>query len=119
MPRKALAGEGIPIRLRVTNAGNHPLTLHLRGRPIAFDIVVSRDDGSVAWRRLQGSMIAMVLQLRTLEPGETLLLEDVWQAYVAKGTHVAPGDYTVVGELLTDAPLPLRTSPAPLRLLAP
>jgi hypothetical protein len=116
VPREVQAGEPVPMTLRVTNTGDRPLTLHLRGRPIAFDLVVSRQDGSLVWRRLEGAMIAMVLQVRTLAPGETLQLEDVWQQQGARGTRVGPGDYTVTAALLTDSPTPLRSSPTSLRI---
>jgi uncharacterized protein (DUF58 family) len=118
VPREVQAGEPVPMTLRVTNTGDRPLTLHLRGRPIAFDLVVSREDGSIVWRRLEGAMIAMVLQVRTIAPGETLRLEDVWQQQAARGTRVSPGDYTVTAALLTDSPTPLRSSSTSLRIVA-
>lgn len=118
VPREVQAGEAVPMTLRVTNATDRPLTLRLRGRPIAFDLVVTREDGSIVWRRLEGAMIAMVLQVRTLAPGETLQLEDVWQQQAARGTRAGPGNYTVTAALLTDSPTPLRSPPTPLRIVA-
>jgi hypothetical protein len=117
-PPEVRAGEAVPLTLRVTNTGDRPLTLHLRGRPVAFDLVVSRGDGSIVWRRLEGAMIAMVLQVRTLAPGEALLLEDTWRQQTTRGARVPPGDYTVTAELLIDSPLPLRSSPSSLRIVA-
>jgi hypothetical protein len=118
VPPVVRAGEAVPLTLRVTNPGDRPLTLHLRGRPIAFDLVVRDEDGSVVWRRLEGAMIAMVLQVRTLAPGEMLVLEDTWRHQTTRGTAVRPGDYTVTAALLTDSPTPLRSSPSSLRIIA-
>ncbi|MGH7519169.1 MAG: BsuPI-related putative proteinase inhibitor [Gemmatimonadales bacterium] len=118
VPREVRVGEPVPMTLRVTNTADRPLTLRLRGRPIAFDLVVRRDDSTIVWRKLEGAMIAMVLQLRTLAPGETLELEDVWRQQDAEGTRVSPGDYIVTGALLTDSSTPLESPPAALRILA-
>jgi len=118
VPHEVGEGEAVPMKLRVTNTADRPLTLRLRGRPIAFDLVVRRDDGTIVWRKLEGAMIAMVLQLRTLASGEALELEDVWRQQAADGTRVGPGDYTVTGALLTDSHTPLESAPAPLHIRA-
>jgi hypothetical protein len=113
MPREVQAAETVPMTLRVTNAADRPLTLRLRGRPIAFDLVVTREDGTTAWRRLEGAMIAMVLQVRTLAPGETLEFEDSWHQQSALGTRVSAGDYSVTAALLMDSTTPLDASTEP------
>ncbi len=118
LPREVRAGDAVPMTLRVTNTADRPLTLRLRGRPIAFDLVVRREDGTIVWRKLEGAMIAMVLQLRTLAPGETLELEDAWRQQAADGSQVGPGDYAVTGALLTDSHTPLESAPASLRIRA-
>jgi len=116
VPHEVRAGEPVPMTLRVTNTADRPLTLRLRGRPIAFDLVVRRDDSTIVWRKLEGAMIAMVLQVRTLAPGEALELEDVWRQQAAAGSRVVPGDYTVTGSLLTDSHTPLESAPVSLRI---
>ena len=116
--REVSAGTPVSMTLRVTNTSDRPLQLYLRGRPIAFDLVVRRGDGTVVWRKLAGAMIAMVLQLKTLAPGETLELKDVWRQKTTDGSPAEPGDYTVTGSLLTDSQASLDSSPAPLRILA-
>jgi hypothetical protein len=63
-------------------------------------------------------MIAMVLQLRTLAPGETLELKEVWRQQTTDGSPAEPGDYTVTGNLLTDSQASLDSPPVPLRVLA-
>ncbi|HEX2450690.1 MAG TPA: BsuPI-related putative proteinase inhibitor [Gemmatimonadales bacterium] len=118
VPSEVTAGTPVPMTLRVTNTSDRPLELHLRGRPIAFDLVVRQSDGSVVWRRLAGAMIAMVLQLRTLSPGETLELTDAWPQQRTDGSPAAPGDYTVTGSLLTDSQASLDSPPVPFRVLA-
>jgi hypothetical protein len=117
VPREVRARDSVPMTVHVANATSQPLTLYLRGRPIAFDLVVTGADGTVVWRRLEGAMISMVLQVRTLSPGEALELRDVWPQTTRAGAPVPPGKYTVRGEVLTDKPRPLATPPAPLRIL--
>jgi hypothetical protein len=118
VPREVRAGTPVPMTLRVTNASDRPLQLYLRGRPIAFDLVVRRGDGTVVWRKLAGAMIAMVLQLKTLAPGERLELKDVWRQQTTDRSPAPPGDYTVTGSLLTDSQASLDGPPVPLRILA-
>lgn len=108
VPPVARSGEVVPVTLRVRNDGRQAVELYLQGRPIAFDIIVSRADGRVVWRRLEGRTIPAILQVRVLGPGEALELADTWRAG-------APGRYTVQGILLTDAE-PLRTTPVPLEV---
>jgi uncharacterized protein (DUF58 family) len=116
VPPRARAGEPVPVTLSVTNRGTAPLTLYLKGRPIAFDIVVRRKGGEIVWRRLHGATIAMVLRVETVPPGDSLRLEDTWPQQTQAGAPVEPGDYTVTGELPTDGPEPLRSAAAPLRI---
>jgi len=116
VPARVPAGEPVPVTLTVTNPSSTPLTLYLKGRPVAFDVVVRRKDGEVIWRRLEGATIAMILQVKTLPPGGSLRFEDVWSQRTNAGAPVGPGDYTMTGELPTDRPEPLRTSPVPLHI---
>ncbi len=116
VPARVRAGEPVPVTLSVTNRGTTPLTLYLKGRPTAFDIVVRRKDGTVVWRRLRGATVVMVLRVETVPPGGSLRFEDAWPQQSQAGTPVEPGDYTVTGELPTDQPQPLRTAPTPLHI---
>jgi hypothetical protein len=116
VPARVRVGEPVRVALSVTNRGTVPLTLYLKGRPIAFDIVVRRGGGEIVWRRLHGATIAMVLRVETLPPGDSLRLEGVWPQRNQSGGPVEPGDYTVTGELPTDGPEPLRSAAASLRI---
>ncbi|MFL5494329.1 MAG: BsuPI-related putative proteinase inhibitor [Gemmatimonadales bacterium] len=116
VPPRVRAGEPVPITLTVTNRGTTPRTLYLKGRPIAFDIVVRRKGGEVVWRRLRGATIAMVLRVETVPPGDSLRFEETWPQRTQSGAPAEPGDYTVTGELPTDGPEPLRSAAAPLRI---
>jgi hypothetical protein len=105
-PEAMPPGAPVPIVLRVENVTGRPLELHLRGRTIAFDLVVSDLEGSVVWRRLHEAIIPAILRLESLEPEGTLELFDSWSQRSNDGDPVEPGLYTVRGELLTDgAPL--------------
>lgn len=117
LPAQARAGAELSITLRVRNVTNRPLDLTLRGRTIAFDIVVTRADGSTAWRRLQDEIIPAIIQLRTLAPGEAFALRTEWSQRTNTGELVGPGTYMVQGFLLTDSPQPLKSPAVALRIL--
>jgi hypothetical protein len=116
-PSEVTVGAPVPMTLRVTNPTSRPLTLYLRGRPVAFDLVVAQTDGTIVWHRLAGAVITMVLQVRTLAPGETLEFKDTWKQTTKAGRRVPPGDYVVTGELPTDGPRPFVTASVALRIL--
>lgn len=110
-------GEPVPIMLRLTNTADRPITLYLQGRPLAFDVTVRRKDGSIVWRRLEGQVVSAILAVRQLKPGGALEFEEVWGQISNDGKPVSPGEYSVTGALPTDAPTPLETSPASLRIV--
>jgi hypothetical protein len=98
--------------------GKKPLELHLTGRPIAFDVTITRADGSVVWRRLEGQTIPAILRIELLPAGGVMELAGTWDQRTNAGEPTGPGIYRVQGTLLTDAPAPLETSPALLRISA-
>lgn len=108
-PDSVRRGEPVPITLRLTNTGKQTESLYLTGRTITFDIIVARSDGQVVWRRLAHSTGQQILQVKTLAPGETMELKDVWKQ------AVEPGDYTVQGVVPTDG-APLQTAVVRLRI---
>jgi Intracellular proteinase inhibitor len=117
LPDSVPLGEPVPIALRLTNLGRKPVTAYLQGRPVAFDVIVSRRDGTPVWRRLEGAVVPAILQVRSLAPGEVLEFSDTWPQRTNLGAAVGPGEYLVTGVLPTDPPAELRTRPAPLRIL--
>jgi Intracellular proteinase inhibitor len=117
-PASVHAGEPVPIELVLTNQTERRLTLYLQGRPLAFDIAVRREDGSVAWRRLEGQVVSAILAVRALAPAESLTFEAVWDGRMTDGRPAAPGRYQITGNLRTDTPDGLTTLPVPLQILA-
>ena len=111
IPTEARVGSTVPITLRVENVGDRPVDLYLRGRTIAFDIIVRRKAGEVVWRRLENEIIPAILRLETLAPGQVLELHAEWSP------AVPPGSYALEGAVLTDGP-ELRTPPVTLRVRA-
>jgi hypothetical protein len=118
-PAEVPAGAVVTIRLRLRNTGAEPAVVYLLGRAITFDIVITRVDGDTVWRRLSGEPVQAIIQVRQLEPGGELLLEDVWDQRDRAGKPVPPGDYRVRGLLFTDQPAPWATEPATLRIIPP
>jgi hypothetical protein len=117
LPDTVRVGEVVPIVLRLTNTSEKSITVYLGGRPVAFDIIVSRRDGTPVWRRLEGAVIPAILQVRQLAPGEVLEFRDSWSQRTSQGQSSGPGEYLVTGVLPTDPPEELRTEPAGLRIL--
>lgn len=116
-PHEVRAGEPVPLAIHLTNAGKQPLALYLRGRPLAFDLIVTDAQGKIIWRRLENAVTSMVLQVRELPPGETLTLEDVWLQRSNAGAATQPGEYQVRGEILTDTDTPLATPIRTFRII--
>lgn len=118
VPDSVAVGSPVPIRIRVTNETSAPLDLYLRGREITFDITVADSSGNAVWRRLEGQVIPAIVQIRTLAPGETLVLDDRWDQISRNGSQVPPGGYLVRGEVLTDGERPLEGPGVPLEIRA-
>jgi len=108
-PTRARVGASVPIVLRLHNASDRPHEAHFLGRTIAFDIVVTRDDGAIAWQRLEHGVGPSILQVRILKPAETMEWRDTWLPR-------EPGRYRVQGILPSDAPEPLRTPWIPVEV---
>ncbi len=102
-PSKIQVGDTIPIVLRVRNPDAKPIHLELSGRPVGFDVVIVRADGSPVWSRLGNSVVGAALMLLTLGPGETRDFTVRWAQLDAGGKPVTPGRYTLWGILPTGA----------------
>ena len=102
VPDTVASGEMVPMTLRLTNTSAVVRELYLRGRDVAFDIVITDPTGDEVWRLLKGDPIPAILQLRTLKPGETLELRHEWHQRARGGDPVPDGAYTVRAEVLTD-----------------
>lgn len=116
VPAEVHVGEPVPITLRLENVGARPLDLYLRGRTIAFDVLVTRDDGRAAWRRLTGEIVPAIVQHVPLKGGEVLELRTEWDQRGNDGKPVGPGLYSAQGFLPTDALDPLATDPVQLHI---
>jgi hypothetical protein len=101
----------------VQNVRAEPLDLHLLGRTIVFDVIISDASGRVVWRRLQGQTAPAILRLEMLAPGRALVLKDEWDQRANSGERVGPGVYTLQGSLPTDSPRPFKTPPTQLRIV--
>ena len=103
--------------MRLSNTGNAARDLALQGRPSAYDVIVTRRDGAIVWRRLEGEVIQSILRLQTLAPGESLEFRQSWNQRDNSGQRVPPGEYFVTGVLPTDPPAEVRTQAVALRIL--
>jgi hypothetical protein len=112
---EAKRGAWVPMTLVVENTSARPLDVYLRGRAIAFDLVVTDAAGAVVWRRLGDEVIPAILRIETFAAGARLELRASWDQRAATGEPTAPGDYLVHGELLTED-APLLTPAEPLRI---
>lgn len=107
----------MPITLRAKNTGTEPVDLYLRGREIAFDITVTSETGEIVWRRLESRIVPAILQVRTLSPGESLELREVWDQLSNAALPAGPGLYKVEGTVPTGSRPPTKTPAAPLRIV--
>lgn len=105
-PAQVAAGKPVPLRLTLTNTGKEPAEAILGGRP-PFDFIVTQD-GREVWRWAEGQAIQMILETRTLGPGEKLEYSAEWPS---TGAPPSPGRYLARGVLNMDPPEKLETSP--------
>jgi hypothetical protein len=99
LPDRTDPDQPVRMTLRARNAGPETLVLGLTGRPVAFDLIVSRADGTEVWRRLHGFTVPLVMQLVRIGPGEVLEFSDDWSRLDNSGRRVPPGRYLVRGLL--------------------
>ena len=117
LPSEVPRGRPVPIDLRLINPGRESREVVLQGRPTAFDITVTRLDGTPVWRRLDREVVAAILQLRTFAARETLGFHAVWNQRDSGGTLVPPGDYLVRGGIPSDPPAVFQSAAVPLRVV--
>jgi hypothetical protein len=117
VPERARAGTVVPIRLRIENVSGRVLDLYLRGRSLTFDVVVTRADGSIVWRRLEGEIIPAIVRIEALGPGQRLEARAEWDQRSSTGEPAGPGAYTLTGHVLAEAG-PLETPPVALNIPA-
>ncbi len=115
VPERVSLGEPAEIILRLENISDRSLDLYLRGRTIAFDVVITRKDGTLVWRRLQDEAIPAILRIEVLKPGAVLELEDTWDQRGNGGAPVPADEYRIRGEILTEFE-PLVTASEALRI---
>jgi hypothetical protein len=103
------AGRPVRFILRARNTSTRAIELHLLGRTIAFDIVVTDPIGVQVWRRLEGEVVPSILRLERLGAGDILEFRHEWDQRATDGSVVPPGTYAAFAILPTDAPIPLQT----------
>ena len=116
VPSEARAGDSVSIMLRLVNDGSVPVDVPLQGRPVAFDVSVTRPDGSLVWRRLEGEVVTAILQLRSVPAGDTLTFQANWDQRDAAGLPVPSGEYLVTASVPSDPPKAFEAGPVKLRI---
>lgn len=114
-PSAVAPGDPVPIVVRLANVSDRDLDLHLRGRTVAFDLIVAHTDGRVVWRRMEEQVVPAILRIEMLAPGDVLDLSDTWDQRSNAAVRVPPGDYVIRGEVWTEG-APLRTDEKSLRI---
>jgi hypothetical protein len=118
IPTTVVLGAIIPFTLTITNTSNRPVEVALGGRP-PYDVVVTSADNAVVWRWSAGKAIQMILETRTLRPGEALKYTVEWDGRTDRGVRVPPGSYEARGLLNGDPPDMLATAPTRFELRTP
>jgi hypothetical protein len=104
VPSPVRAGETVPLTLIAKNVSGGPVELGLTGPEdtgFCRDFAVSTPDGVELWRFIDPDTMACQasLSVKTLTPGQELMLEGQWNQADAAGTPVAAGSYLVRGFL--------------------
>lgn len=115
-PETARVGENVPFVIRVENVGDTPITLYLRGRSIAFDLLVRNAAGEPVWRLLEHQVVPAIIQVKSLVVGEAFELSHDWNTRDNRGSLVEPGSYEAQGTVLTDRPEPLESPVVTVRI---
>ena len=95
--------EGTDCRftLTVENTGDEEVTLSFRnGQRAEF---VASADGDEVWRWSQGQMFTQVLSAETVEPGQRVTYEGIWE-------NPASGTYDCRGEVAADVDVAAETT---------
>ena len=108
-PPSVRVGAGATFVLRMRNRGREPLTVYLRGRTITYDFHVYDAAGVVVWQRLFNQVVPAIIQAVTLEPDGHREFRETWSLETNGGAALAPGHYSVVGQLPNDQPRPYQT----------
>ena len=116
VPERVRAGDRVPIRLRIENALDRPVTIEHTGVALIADVVVTHVEGAVVWRSLDGQAVPTVLAVRTLAAREVVTVDASWDQRTGDGRPVAPGDFLVRGGVRTDGAA-LGAAPRPLRII--
>lgn len=117
VPSQVSDGAAVPFRLTLTNTSDRPVEVTLGGRP-PYDVVVT-SGGNAVWRWSAGKAIQMILETRTLPPGEQLKYNVEWDGRSDRGDRVPPGAYHARGILKRDPPDMMTTAPTRFELRAP
>jgi len=102
--------------MRVENSSAEPVELYLRGRETTVDFVVADASGEIIWRRLENEVVLAILRIEVLLPGQMIEVGDTWDQRDNSGRQVAPGEYSVRGEVLTDGSLTLESASVAFRI---
>jgi len=117
-PTRVTAGTPARFTLRLKNTASQPVPVMLAGRP-ACDFAVSTPDGTEVWRWSTGRVIPMLLETRTLSPGDEFECAAEGPITDGRGTVIAPGRYRLIGVLNMDPPEKMTTAPQDLVLTSP
>lgn len=103
------ASDDILFTLSVKNTTTAPLVLHFNSGQ-RYDFELRKDKGTKIWQWARGRMFTMMLSSSTLQPGASLTFTDKYHPGSADTPALAPGFYTLVASLTTDAkPTPSAT----------
>jgi hypothetical protein len=92
-------GTAVPIKLVVSNTGGTKVQVLQAAPPPAYDLIITRKDGRVIWRRLPpDAVLATAGLLYSLTPSQSYDLETIsWDQRDLHGRQVEPGRYEIKG----------------------
>jgi len=102
VPNTVAYGADLPMVIEITNTGSETLDLEIGngekyGYGSAFDFWIAPGEGKALWNWNCGRFFLAILGLKSLAPGEKIVLEGTWEQVDYNSEPVAPGTYLVNG----------------------
>ncbi len=89
------AGETVEVTLRVANPGSAPVSVIFTSGQ-RYDLVIRRPRGDEVWRWSHDKAFIQVIEVMTLEPGQSFSFQIPWEQQDYQGRRVDPGPYQAV-----------------------
>lgn len=102
-PDTAATGDSLRLTLTMTNTAEAMLEVEIAAAP-AFRMRAVDAAGDEVWESTGGEAVQEVMEIRTLDPGESLIASAVWALRDTAGRPLPAGTYHVEGAFALNPP---------------